>query len=50
MKIKNREGRMVQIVSISCPSMMNLLSFLFFTKEITRCKVRIVIRIRIIMA
>jgi hypothetical protein len=32
-KINMKAGRMVQIVSISCPSMMNLLNFLLVIME-----------------
>jgi len=49
-KISIKEGRMVQIVSISCPSIMNLLNLLDFRIEIIRYKVRMVINVRIIMA
>jgi len=50
MKIKRKAGRIVQIVSISCPSIMNLLKFFPRIIEVTRYSVRIVIKIKIIMA
>jgi len=49
-KIRRKAGRIVQMVSISCPSMMNLLKFFPRIIEVTRYSVKIVIRIRIIMA
>jgi len=49
-KINRKAGRIVQIVSISCPSMMNLLKFFPMIMEVTRYSVKIVIKIRIIMA
>jgi len=49
-KISSKAGRIVQIVSISCPSITYLLNFLLVIKEYTKCIVRIVIKIRIIMA
>jgi hypothetical protein len=45
-----RAGRTVQIVSISCPSMTNLLNLFLFIREMTKYKVKIVIRIKIIIA
>jgi len=50
MKIKRKAGKMVQIVSISCPSIINLLKFFPKIIEVTRYRVKIVIRIRMIMA
>jgi len=49
-KIKRIAGRIVQIVSISCPSITYLLNFFLVTSDTTRYKVMIVIKIRIIMA
>jgi len=50
MKISNTAGRMVQMVSISCPSMMNLLKVLPKVVDMVRYNVIMVIRIKIIMA
>jgi hypothetical protein len=50
MKINRKAGKIVQIVSISCPSIMNLLKFFPKIMEVSRYNVRIVIRIRIIIA
>ena len=50
MKINKKAGRIVQMVSISWPSMMNLLNFFPTTKVNTKYKVMIVISTRIIMA
>jgi len=50
MKISKKAGRTVQIVSISCPSIMNLLKFFPNLIEETKYNVKIVIRIKIIMA
>jgi len=50
MKISKIAGKMVQIVSISCPSIMNLLKFFPIVVDIVRYNVIIVIRIRITMA
>lgn len=50
MKISIKAGRTVQIVSISCPSMMNLLNFFLSIRDITRYRVKIVMRDRIIIA
>ena len=36
MKINNNAGRMVQIVSISCPSITNLLNFFLTIKDTTK--------------
>lgn len=49
-KISRKAGRIVQIVSISCPSMINLLKFFPKIMEVTRYSVKIVIKIKIIMA
>lgn len=49
-KISKNAGRIVQIVSISCPSIMNLLNLFPKIIEDTRYSVKIVIRIKIIMA
>jgi hypothetical protein len=49
-KIRRKAGRIVQIVSISCPSIMNLLKFFPKIMEVTRYNVKIVIKIKIIMA
>lgn len=43
-------GITVQIVSISCPSIMNLLNFFLDIRETTRCSVIIVISTRMIIA
>jgi len=45
----NNDGKMVQIVSISCPSIINLLNLLTISKDNTKYKVRIVIVIKTIM-
>jgi len=50
MKIRRIAGRIVQIVSISCPSMTNLLNFFDSIKESTKWIVKIVIKIKIIIA
>ena len=50
MKININAGKTVQIVSISCPSITYLLYFFLIIKEVTRYKVKIVIRVRIIIA
>lgn len=50
MKINRIAGRMVQIVSISCPSMIYLLKFFPIVVDIVKYSVIIVIRIRIIIA
>jgi len=50
MKINRKAGRTVQIVSISCPSIMNLLKFFPRIMEVTKYSVKIVIRIRTIIA
>lgn len=50
MKINMNAGKIVQMVSISCPSMINLLNFFLSMREITRYTVRIVIRVRMIIA
>jgi len=49
-KINRNAGRIVQIVSISCPSIINLLKFFPKVMEVTRYRVKIVIKIKIIMA
>lgn len=48
-KINKKEGRIVQMVSISCPSLINLLKFLVKNKETTKYNVKIVIVIRTII-
>jgi len=50
MKINRKAGKIVQIVSISWPSIMNLLKFLPKVREVTKYRVKIVIRIKIIIA
>jgi hypothetical protein len=50
MKIKRKAGRTVQIVSISCPSITNLLKFFLSNIEITKYKVKIVIKVSTIIA
>jgi len=50
MKIRRKAGKIVQIVSISCPSMMNLLKVLPKIMEVTRYNVKIVIKIKMIIA
>jgi hypothetical protein len=49
-KINKKAGKIVQIVSISCPSMMNLLKLFPKIMEVNRYNVRIVIKIKIIIA
>jgi hypothetical protein len=49
-KININAGKIVQIVSISCPSIMNLLKFFLSVMEVTKYSVRIVIKIRMIIA
>lgn len=49
-KISIKAGSTVQMVSISCPSIIYLLYFLLTAKETTRYRVRIVINVKIIMA
>jgi hypothetical protein len=50
MKINRKAGRIVQIVSISCPSIINLSKFFPKIIEVTKYSVKIVIKIKIIMA
>jgi len=45
----NKDGKIVQIVSISCPSIMNLLNLLINNKDNTRYNVRTVIVINTII-
>jgi len=49
-KISMNAGRMVQIVSISCPSAINLLKFFISSSEVSTYKVRIVMAVIMIMA
>jgi len=49
-KINMIDGRMVQMVSISCPSVTYLLKILLFIIEMSKYKVKIVIRVKIIIA
>lgn len=49
-KISMKAGKIVQIVSISCPSMVYLLYFFLIIKEVTKYKVKIVIKVKIIIA
>jgi len=48
-KINRIAGSKVQIVSISCPSIKNLLKFFIIAREVTKYRVRIVVRIRMII-
>jgi hypothetical protein len=50
MKINIKAGKIVQIVSISCPSMINLLKDLLIIIVDIIYKVKIVIKVKIIMA
>jgi hypothetical protein len=50
MKINIIAGRMVQIVSISCPSIIYLLNVLFIIVDSTKYIVMMVINIRMIIA
>jgi hypothetical protein len=49
MNSNRRAGRMVQIVSISCPSIRYLLNVFLNTSEVSIYRVRIVIRTRTII-
>jgi len=49
-KISMNAGRTVQIVSISCPSITNLLNLFLEIKEVTMYRVRTVINVRMIIA
>jgi len=49
MNTNSKDGKMVQMVSISCPSIINLLNLLTTSKDKTKYKVRTVIVIRTIM-
>lgn len=49
-KISSNAGRIVQIVSISCPSITNLLNFFLIISDKTRWIVRIVIKVKMIIA
>jgi len=49
-KINKRAGRMVQTVSISCPSIINLLKFFPKVVDSVKYNVMIVIRIKMIIA
>jgi len=50
MKINRKAGRIVQIVSISCPSIMNLLKLFPRIIEVTKYSVKTVIKIKMIIA
>jgi len=50
MKISRTAGRIVQMVSISCPSIINLLKFFPMVVDNVKYNVIIVIKIKIIMA
>jgi hypothetical protein len=49
MNTKRKAGRIVQIVSISCPSSMFLLKFFVYVDENIRFRVIIVINVRMII-
>jgi len=50
MKISMNAGKMVQMVSISCPSAINLLKFFISNSEVNTYSVRMVMAVIMIMA